>query len=180
MFSYEINDQIKLEILQEKHGEEVFYLTDQAREYLGEWLPWVPHVKTVEDTKTFIRSTLKSFGEQKSLSCVVLYKGKVAGIVSYHEIDHSNQKTSIGYWLGEGFQGNGLMTAGVRALVNHAFNDLGLNRVEIHAGLTNQKSRHIPERLGFVKEGVLRQAEKIGKRYIDHVVYAVLKDEWSN
>ncbi|UCZ54246.1 GNAT family N-acetyltransferase [Bacillus shivajii] len=178
MFYHIINEDLQLEVLQEKHEEALFQLTDSSREYLGEWLPWVPYTKTVDDTKSFIRSTLKSFGEQKSLSCAIIFKGEIAGIVAYHEIDRANEKTSIGYWLGEKFQGYGIMTKAVEALVYYAFEELKLNRIEIHAGLENKKSRDIPRRLSFQEEGVLRQAEKVGNRYVDHVVYSLLKEEW--
>jgi ribosomal-protein-serine acetyltransferase len=68
----------------------------------------------------------------------------------------------------------------VRALVDHAFAGWGLNRVEIRAALENARSRAIPERLGFKKEGVLREAERLGERFVDHALYAVLASEWEH
>jgi ribosomal-protein-serine acetyltransferase len=49
--------------------------------------------------------------------------------------------------------------------------------VEIHVGTENRKSRAIPERLGFQQEGVLRDYERVGDRYLDIVVYALLAEE---
>ncbi|WP_096188151.1 GNAT family N-acetyltransferase [Evansella halocellulosilytica] len=180
MFFHTINEELKLEILQEKHAEELFQLTDSSREYLGEWLPWVAFTTTPEDTKSFIRTTLKSFGEQKSLACAIIYKGEVSGIVSYHTIDRMNEKTSIGYWLGEKFQGKGIMTKAVEVLVRYAFEELQLNRVEINAGLENKKSQEVARRLNFREEGILKQAEKIGERFIDHVAFALVKEDWTS
>lgn len=71
------------------------------------------------------------------------------------------------------------MTEAVRALTTHAFTVLKLNRVEIRAAVGNVRSRAIPERLGFSQEGVARQAERIGDRYEDSVVYSMLATEWS-
>lgn len=76
-------------------------------------------------------------------------------------------------------QGKGLMTKACETLVRHAFEDLGLNRVEIRAAVDNRKSRAIPERLGFQQEGVLRDAEWLYDRYADLVVYAMLAKDWS-
>jgi ribosomal-protein-serine acetyltransferase len=55
----------------------------------------------------------------------------------------------MGEWLGAVFEWKGLMTRGVEALINYAFVEIGLNRLEIRAGTRNLKSCAIPERLGF-------------------------------
>ena len=51
-------------------------------------------------------------------------------------------------------------------------------RVEIRAAQENARSRAIPERLGFTQEGTLRQVERVGDRYLDNVVYAMLAEDW--
>lgn len=64
-------------------------------------------------------------------------------------------------------------------LVDHAFGPLGLNRVVIRAGVDNHRSRAVAERLGFVLEGVAREAERCPDgRYVDHAVYAMLAANW--
>jgi RimJ/RimL family protein N-acetyltransferase len=50
-------------------------------------------------------------------------------------------------------------------------------RVEIRAAPENARSRAIPERLGFTQEGTLRQVERVGDRYLDNVVYAMLAED---
>jgi ribosomal-protein-serine acetyltransferase len=70
------------------------------------------------------------------------------------------------------------MTRACRALLDSPFSELDLNRVEIQCAEQNRKSRAIPERLGFVQEGVIRQAEWIQGHFNDHVVYSMLRDEW--
>ena len=71
------------------------------------------------------------------------------------------------------------MTSAVIALTDHAFDTWRLNRIEIRAAVGNRRSRAVPERLGFTEEGVLREAELVGDRYVDHVVYAILARDWS-
>jgi ribosomal-protein-serine acetyltransferase len=102
----------------------------------------------------------------------------LAGVIGYDAIDWENRSTEVGYWLGEGYQGKGLATAACRALVDHAFKELGLNRVSIACATENKKSCAIPERLGFRREGVVRQAEWLYDHFVDHVVYAALASEW--
>jgi ribosomal-protein-serine acetyltransferase len=69
------------------------------------------------------------------------------------------------------------MTEAVQALAGHAFEVWRLNRIEIRVAVGNTRSRAIPERLGFREEGVLRQAERIGERLEDSVVYSMLAED---
>jgi ribosomal-protein-serine acetyltransferase len=71
------------------------------------------------------------------------------------------------------------MTEAVRALTTLAFEAWHLNRVEIRVAPGNTRSAAVPERLGFVKEGVLRQAERHGDEFKDSVVYSMLAGEWN-
>ncbi|MBD1382661.1 GNAT family N-acetyltransferase [Bacillus sp. IB182487] len=66
-----------------------------------------------------------------------------------------------------------------KALTDYAFNELHINKVEIRAAVENKNSRGIPERLGFVNEGCIRQAEWLYDHYVDHVVYGMLAEEWN-
>jgi RimJ/RimL family protein N-acetyltransferase len=79
----------------------------------------------------------------------IWYEGRLAGVIGYHALDWENRTTEVGYWLGEEQQGKGLVTAACRALVDHAFGELGLNRVVISCATENKKSCAIPERLGL-------------------------------
>jgi SAM-dependent methyltransferase len=70
------------------------------------------------------------------------------------------------------------MTDCVRALTSWAFYHKNLNRVTIHCASPNQKSRSIPERLGYVQEGVFRDGECLYGTYYDLVIYGVLRRDW--
>jgi ribosomal-protein-serine acetyltransferase len=89
-------------------------------------------------------------------------------------IDRVARNAIIGYWLAEEYEGRGLITRAVRALIDHAFGEWQLHRVEIRAAAENVRSRAVPERLGFTQEGVLREAELVGGEYQDLVVYGLV------
>jgi ribosomal-protein-serine acetyltransferase len=108
----------------------------------------------------------------------IWHEDRLAGVIGYDPIDWENRSTELGYWLGEEYQGKGLVTAACRALVEHAFGELGLNRVVISCATENEKSCAIPERLGFRREGIERQAEWLYDRFVDHVTYSALASEW--
>ncbi len=178
MFIYPIDEELSLKLLEKRDIPELFALVDRSRDYLREWLPWVDGMKKEEDYEPVIDMWLKQFAEDNGFQVGIMYQGELVGMIGYHQIDRANLKTSIGYWLAEDYQGKGIMTKATRALVDHAFNTLHLNRVEIQCGMKNVKSRAIPERLGFVKEGVLRDAEYIYDHFHDCVLYTMLRKEY--
>lgn len=178
MFAYKIDEDVSLKLVELRDADRVFIITDDSREHLREWLPWVDMTKSVDDTRDFIRSCLKDYAENKSITTFILYKGEIVGTAGYNKIDWSNKIAYIGYWLGKDYQGHGIMTKVARALTDYAFNELKLNRVDIRAAVDNKKSRSIPERLGFVNEGRIRQAEWLYDHYVDHIVYGMLAEDW--
>jgi ribosomal-protein-serine acetyltransferase len=166
-----------LRLFEESDADELHAVVAANRKYLSQWMPWAPK-QTREAALEFIRTSRRQLADNQGMQLAIVKSGAIVGGTGYHRIDWQSRLTTIGYWIAETAQGSGTVTRAAEALTDHAFSTWGLNRVEIHAGLENRRSRAIPERLGFVREGVLRQAELVGRRYVDHVVYAMLADEW--
>lgn len=179
MFIHKIDEEVSLKLVELRDAERVFELTDHSREYLREWLPWLDFTTSVEDTKGFIKSCLKGYAENTSMTTFILFRGEIVGTASYNKIDWTNKIAYIGYWLGQDYQGNGIMTKVAKTLTDYAFNELGLNKVSISAAVENKRSRSIPERLGFVNEGCSRQAEWLYDHYVDHIVYGMQAEDWN-
>jgi ribosomal-protein-serine acetyltransferase len=175
-----IDNDIELRLLDERDAKEIYRLIDQNRAYLREWLPWLDVTRSVEDEAAFIRSVRAQYTDNRGFGCSIWYRGQVAGTISYHPIDWPNRKVEIGYWLGAQFQGKGLMTRACEKLITIAFDELKLNRVEIRCATGNRRSCAIPERLGFTKEGVIRQSEWLYDHFVDLVLYGLLAGEWKH
>lgn len=173
-----VGEHIEMYVLTEDDAERLFALTNNNRTHLRQWLPWIDDTRTVEDTRDFIASSLRRYKDDMGMSCGIFYKGDLAGVISLNTIDWLNYKTEIGYWLGAEFQGLGLITRACRAMIDHAFLDLELNKVEIRCATGNSRSCAIPQRLGFTQEGVIRQGEWLYDHYVDLVLYGLLSSEW--
>lgn len=178
MFKFIIDQDIELKILEERHSEEDFQTIDNNRDYLRRWLPWVDNTRSVEDVKSFIKSCLGQFADKGEFTAGIWHKGNFAGVISYMDLDWSHKKVSIGYWLSPKYTGNGIMTKACKTMVDYAFSELKLHRVEIRCAEGNHKSRAIPERLGFIEEGVIREEEWLYDHYVSHIVYGMLDVEW--
>ena len=180
MFFRYIDDDIKLSLSIPQYAEELFKLTDRNRDFLKEWLPWLDRIAQVSDTKDFLEAQLLKFQQGEALHVTIFYQNKLAGVVGYNEIDRANKIGYLGYWLGREYNGKGIMTQSVRELIEIGFDYYAFNRIDLRCAVANSRSRAIPERLGFTNEGIIRQAEKLSDRYVDHVVYGLLKDEYQN
>lgn len=180
MFRADIDELTKLVPLELGHAEEIFRVVDEHRDDLREWLPWVDGTQTVEDTREFIRSVIEKRKGGDGFAAGFWHGGQYAGGFGLHAIDYHNLSTGFGYWLAPPYRGRGYITRACQLVLDHVFGELKLNRVAIQCAAENWKSRAVPERLGFVQEGILRQAAKLTKGYADMVVYGMLAEEWKD
>ncbi|AMA71914.1 MULTISPECIES: GNAT family N-acetyltransferase [Aneurinibacillus] len=178
MMELKVNERITLREIEHKDAAELYALVDANREHLRRFLGWVDANQSVSDTEAFIAASRQLQQMKNGVTYMIRYEGRIIGVINLHHIDWMNHHTSIGYWLAEGMEGQGIMTAAVKRLITYAFDELGLNRVEIRCAVENRKSRAIPERLGFIREGRIRQGEWLYNRYVDHYIYSLLKNEW--
>lgn len=178
MFSHKINDEMELSLLELHHAGELYYLIDRNRDHLKQWLPWVGSTIHPDHTREFIRGALQQYALNQGFHCGIWYKGEFAGVIGFHPVDWVNRQVSIGYWLGKKYTGKGLMTSACRIFLDYAFDVWRLNRVEIRCATENHRSRAIPERLGFIHEGNIRETEWLYDHFTDHVVYGMLAREW--
>lgn len=177
MFFLKINEDLSLKLIEQRDAVELFKVVDSNRKHLKKWLPWLDGINSSDSYKPFIQSCMNNYAQNTGMTAVVLYCGKIVGVASYNSLDWRNKIATIGYWIGEGYQGKGLMTKVVKVLTNYAFTELKLNRVEIRAAVHNKKSRSIPERLGYKNEGCIRDAEWLYDHYVDHVIYSKLAND---
>ena len=178
LFPLRIDDDLELQVLQEHHAPLLFKLVDSSRQHLRVWLPFVDSYQSVSAASDFIQSFQQKLKIKDGLALGIWYKGNLAGVITYDRFDWSNRVTLIGYWLGGLFQGKGLMSRTCTALVNIAFDKLKLNRVEIWCASDSRRCRAVPERLGFIQEGTLRQREWIYDHFVDITAYSMLAGEW--
>ncbi|MEO6541880.1 MAG: GNAT family protein [Ferruginibacter sp.] len=174
----QVDDTISLEFLEEIHAGSLLNLVNANRDYLREWLPWVDQMQTVANFKQYIIETKKRAVDETDLGYAIIIDKNIVGRIGMHHINRQHKVGEIGYWLAGGLQGRGIITKCCKALIDHGFTELKLNRIEIKCGVGNLKSIAIPEKLLFKKEGILRQAEWLNGKFIDLYLYAMLKEDW--
>ena len=163
------------------HAKELHALVKNSYDHIREWSNWLNDPdRPVENTEEWVLKNRANYGSGNGYEIGIWYGDQIAGQIGYNYFDNTDRRTEIGYWLGKEFQGKGLITRSCRALIDNAFTNLNLNRIEIRCGTENLKSRSIPEKLGFKLEGIARESEYLHDRFIDLAIYAILKSEWAD
>lgn len=173
-----VNQEITLSRLSYSDTTPIFSLIDKNRESLRIWLPFVDFTLKPSDTEAFIGSLFTP--QCREMVFLIRYKDEVAGLIGYKDIDRHNRKLEIGYWLAPPFVGNGIVSQSLKVLIDAAFNQLEMNRVQIRCAVGNLRSSNIPKRLNFAFEGIERQGENLNNRFVDLEIYGLLQSEWEN
>ena len=178
MFSYQIDDNLKLILSQQHHAEEITEVVRENLEQLKLWMPWAKDDYSIDSARDFIKFNLSEYAKNGSFSASIILEEKFVGGVGFHNLDLKNKSAHIGYWLAKQAQGKGITTRCCRVLFEYLFDDLELNRIQVNCNIENTKSRAIPERLNFQLEGIHRQVEWLNGEFRDWAIYAMLKEDW--
>ena len=170
-----VGDGLELRVPEQGDAEELFLKIDDNRQYLREWLPWLDDVTSVEDESAAIGN-----GAYTENGCMymILLGGSVVGTVGLNSIDWLNKRFTLGYWLSEDAMGGGIVTKCCVRLIDHCFDDLGLHKATILVAVENSRSRAVPERLGMVLEGVVKDREWLYDYFVDAAIYGTTSPEW--
>ena len=103
---------------------------------------------------------------------------KLIGTVTLFNLSRSNGRAEIGYAMGSAYWGQGYMNEALKALIVHAFDVLDFRRLEADVDPRNAASIRTLERLGFQREGFLRERWHVGGELQDAFFYGLLKREW--
>lgn len=153
----------------------IFTTLVHERDYFSEWLPFVDYTQNMSDTQAFVEQVV--YGDPNNLTCGIYYHNHFVGIVGLKDTDMANKKTEIGYWMSANYQKKGIMTRACKAVIDFAFDELGMNRIQLKAAAGNIKSQQVAERLGFKREGVEREGELHSRGFLDLIIFSLLRSE---
>jgi RimJ/RimL family protein N-acetyltransferase len=140
------------------------------------------NINTVDDMHNWVLDILSRAEKGTDLPFVAIHlaSGRVAGATRYLNIIPKDRGLEIGgTWYGPEFQRTPMNTECKYLLLSHAFETLGCIRVQLKTDLRNERSQKAIERIGAVKEGVLRNHMILPDgRYRHSVFYSILDTEW--
>lgn len=124
-------------------------------------------------------STRNQQPDRLDLAVVDRASGRCVGEVVLNDWNGANRSCGFRTALGPAGRGRGLGTESVRMIVGYGFERLGLHRISLEVYSFNPRARRVYDKVGFVAEGVLRDALLWGDQWIDATVMSILAPEWS-
>ena len=149
----------------------------------------VPDPYSIQDALAFINKAHNDFESLSALHFAIEYKGMsdqrnndypvLVGSIGVKNIDFTNKKANLGYWIGEKYWGRGIATECIRLIIKYAFSssDLGLREVIAYVFPENKASIRVLEKNGMKKKGEVNEYHEISKRHRNSLQYIIMKKD---
>jgi ribosomal-protein-alanine N-acetyltransferase len=174
-------DKVRLRMPQASDYREWAELRAISRGFLEPWEPrWMPDEFERSAWRLRINHYRRDFAQGAAMAFFMFERGhgRLVGGITLGNIRHGVSKSAqIGYWIGQPYAGQGLMTDAVKTLSRFAFGELTLHRIEAACIPENSRSIRVLEKAGFRREGLLRSYLRINGVWQDHYLYARIADD---
>lgn len=178
MFTLPLGDHAQLRPLEPWQAREFLAHIDRARASVDPWIPWATFSTDLDSATASLQRYADRLAQDTGrIYGIWLYSTLVGGVM-FTRFDSASGVCEIGCWLEQAGEGRGLVTRACRVLIDWAFQERGMSRVEWWVSAGNTRSIDVARRLGMTREGVLRQRSSYRGARHDSEVWSVLSDEW--
>ncbi|MGW7486222.1 GNAT family N-acetyltransferase [Streptomyces sp. NPDC054786] len=172
------DDGAELRPLEPWHAGEYLAHLDRGREYIGRYIALADRATDLASATAFLQSYADKAAADSGRLYGIWADGVLVGGVLFRTFDPEFGTCEVGCWLEEAAVGRGLVTRAMRVLIDWAVEQRGIHRVEWIASSSNTASIKVAERLGMVRDGVLRESYPYRGVRHDMEVWSVLAGEW--
>jgi RimJ/RimL family protein N-acetyltransferase len=169
-------DRLRLEPIGPHLADELWEATRASLKELRRWMWWAADADPAS-TLSFTEETVRLREEGMTYQFALRDDGGVAGATGVEIRGAERRVGEVGYWTRSDRAGRGYATEAGRAVVDFAFSEVGLHRLELRAGVENPASRRVAEKLGFRPEGTLREGCPHGSTGYDCILFGLLASD---
>ncbi len=140
----------------------------------------VPHPYSEKDAFKFITRSqnMLKVGTMYALGIELKENKEIIGMMSFREVDPENRNAALSYWLGKPFWGKGITSEAIQLLVRFGFKRLHLQRIYARVMHPNLRSVRLLKKHGFLFEGRLQKNRYKNKRWYDHLIFGLLREDY--
>jgi [ribosomal protein S5]-alanine N-acetyltransferase len=170
-------DRLNLRPLQLADADDLFHMhSDPEFMRYWAWAPWTSQAQAVQLIESDIQQIAD--GQHVRLGLLRREDGRFVGTCSLFNLVRGCRRAEIGYGIVPAHWRQGYMAEAVGALIDWAFGPLGLNRLEADIDPRNTASARSLEKLGFLREGLLRERWIVNGEVSDSAIYGLLARQW--
>ena len=170
-------ERLKLRPIQQSDSAAIFeYRSDAVTNKYQGFIP-----KTIEEVNEFIAKNPVQYNQPETWFQLVLIEKascKVVGDLGIHFIGEDGQQCELGCTLNKKYQGKGFATEAMKMTIDYLFNSHDKHRIIASVDPQNEPSIRLLERLNFRQEAHFRESLLIDDKWVDDVVFGLLKSEW--
>jgi len=175
MFTMKVDKNLRIVFLHQNFKNKFYELFKSNKLQLSRWFNWPVKCQCEEDFFELIQNSLFEYARGTSLQCGISYKGNFIGYIGLTKINPALAKAELSYWISQEFQGRGIMAVVCQRMISYAFDFLDLEKIEISIATENIGSRKVCESLNFELEGILKRADTLNGKVVDHARYGLLR-----
>ena len=170
------DDRLLLREFEEDDIEAILGAVAESAEALQRWMAWCKPDYGRADAEVFIRAQPQAWRDGREYTFLILDRRtkRFLGSCGLNRLDWANLMANLGYWIRTSAAGQGAATAAVKLVLRFAFEQLGLQRVEIVAAKGNTASQRVAEKAGATREALARNRCRAGGGPQDAYVYSVI------
>jgi len=200
MFNLKVDEEIHLRNIHPDDAEALFNLVERNRARLRPWIDPSSLPETARAARLFTIHCLFNFygnptrpseldqyfhelesyfpSVHRTIDLGIWFHDELVGIITMSRLEDSINALEFGYWITVEHEGKGIITCCVGALMDYAIDEMGIQRFVIGCAANNQRSRAVPERLGYRLHVTQPNGEVVGEFVYDRTVYGIQSTAW--
>jgi ribosomal-protein-serine acetyltransferase len=155
----------------------VYRAIDESRLEVSRWMDWCRPSYGLRDAEEWVHASLQGRDDGTCYQFGIFEGRRFLGACGLTHVDSAVGVANLGYWVRTKAAGQGIAPEAARRVVAWAFANTELERIEILAAVGNRRSQRVAEKIGAMREGVLRRRLAVFGRHHDAVIYSVIRGD---
>jgi ribosomal-protein-serine acetyltransferase len=173
----ELRSRVDIRPLEIRDAPAVLRAIDESRLEVSRWMDWCRPSYGLGDAEEWIRASVQGSDEGTCYQFGIFDGRRFLGACGLTHVDSTTGVANLGYWVRTKAAGQGIAPEAARRVVAWGFAHTALERIEILAAVGNRRSQRVAEKIGAVREGVLRRRLAVFGRHYDAVIYSVIRGD---
>lgn len=179
-FTFANTPRLQLRPLVMQEARELLLVVMASRDSLGRYMSWPREMVELDHARRFVKMGREQWmaGRTVRLGVFERESGALVGNVELDGVDSRRRQAELGYWVRADREGRGYAGEAARSMLRYAFETLRMHKVRADVAVGNAASARVLEKLGFAREGTLREDRPVGSVFVDHWRYGLLSREF--